>query len=225
MRTETRDFKRQLLKNVMAATLPRRMFMVRGPRRSGAVFLTFDDGPDPHHTPKLLDVLRANRVTATFFLIGQHAQQHLHLVKRMAAEGHAVGHHSYCHGAPERTSAEQLDDDVRRCRQLLGDVLGHQPVLFRPPLGKVTPRKLLRLWRAGQSVVLWNIDSHDFSCEDPDEVRALFRREPLVAGDIVLMHDNHAHAATILPELVSQTRVRGLQFATLEPWVRLPWQS
>jgi peptidoglycan-N-acetylglucosamine deacetylase len=211
---------RQLLRAGLAATLPRRWFLVRGPAHSNAVCLTFDDGPHPEHTPRLLDTLKGHRVPATFFVIGQQAQRHPDLVCRMAAEGHAVGHHSFTHGEPDQTSARQLVEEVRATGQLLASLLGRASTLFRPPKGKMTVGKLWRLWRARQTIVLWDADPKDYSRRFSGEVWEWFRGHPLRGGNVVLLHDNHPHAAAVLPDLVKAARQSGLRFTTIQEWLK-----
>ena len=203
----------------MAATLPRRLFLVSGPASSGCACLTFDDGPDPRHTPRLLDVLGEHGVRATFFVIGRQAERHPDLVRRMAAEGHAVGHHSFYHTDPHLTPARRLVAEARHTAQVLGEIIGRRPTLFRPPLGKLTPLKLCGLWAAGQTVVLWNVDPKDFSCGSGDELAARLESRPVRAGDVLLMHDNHPHAAAVLPTLAARMRRQGVGFTTLDEWV------
>jgi glycosyltransferase involved in cell wall biosynthesis/peptidoglycan/xylan/chitin deacetylase (PgdA/CDA1 family) len=211
---------RQLVRRLLAATLPRRLLLVRGPVSSQSLCLTFDDGPHPEHTPRLLDVLREQGVRATFFVIGKQAEAHPDLVRRMAAEGHLVGHHSFSHSEPGRTPAAQLIAEVHQTRDLLAGLVGAPPRLFRPPHGKLTARKLWGLWRAGQAVVLWNADPKDFACAGPDDLRCWFQGHPPRGGDVVLMHDNWPYAYQVLPELVAECRRRGLGFATIDEWVR-----
>jgi peptidoglycan/xylan/chitin deacetylase (PgdA/CDA1 family) len=208
---------RQVMRVVLAAILPRRVLWVHGPARTKAIWLTFDDGPHPEYTPQVLNVLRDQRVTATFFVIGQLAERHPDLVRRMAAEGHAVGNHSYHHGAPSRTSARQLIQEVRRTNDLVASLVGEAPDLFRPPFGKVTIWKLLRLWWAGQTIVLWNVDPKDYACQCVEEVRRWFQNRPLRGGDVVLMHDNLPHAGMVLPELIESARGRGMVFTKMIP--------
>lgn len=210
---------RQLARAGLAVALPRRWYLVRGPRRSASVCLTFDDGPHPVHTPRILDALRSVGATATFFVVGERAERYPHLVRWIVAEGHALGHHSFTHSNPALTSAAQLLDEVRRTRAVLHGITGRAPVLFRPPNGKLTARKALGLWRAGQSVILWNVDPKDFSRGSADELRDWFRQRPLVGGDVVLLHDNQPHAAGAIPELVRATRARGLTFTTPLQWL------
>jgi len=209
---------RRLVRSLLAATLQRRRLLVRGPVNSGLVCLTFDDGPDPVHTGGLLDVLKEEGVPATFFVIGQQAERHPELVRRMAAEGHVVGHHSYCHSDPQRTSARELLDEVERTRRVLAALLGKAPDLFRPPHGKVTVSKLWKLWRAGQTVVLWNVDTKDYACTSAAELKERLEASPLRSGDVVLMHDNRPYAAQVVRDLIAVTRARGLGFATVLPW-------
>jgi peptidoglycan/xylan/chitin deacetylase (PgdA/CDA1 family) len=216
------DVVRQLVRSAMAATLPRRWFVVSGPRRSGAVCLTFDDGPHPEHTPRVLGALRDAGVPATFFVIGERAERYPDLLRRIVADGHVVGHHTYCHTDPRRTSAGQMIEEVRRTRAVLERVIGAAPILFRPPHGKLTPLKLARLWREGLAVVLWNVDPRDYARVSQDDLRLWFRGNPLTGGDIVLLHDNQPHGAGALSELIETTRDRGLTFTTPLNWNGTP---
>ena len=208
---------RQILRSTLAKALPRRMFAVSGPARKGAVYLTFDDGPDPMHTPKVLDILAELDVKATFFVVGNRACKHPNIVRRIVADGHSLGHHSYYHSEPASVNAKNLADEVTRTRQTLEPIAGHPLTLFRPPMGSVTTSKLMKLWRQGQTVVLWNADPKDFRCTSADELSAWFKRHPLHAGDIVLLHDHVPHIASVLRDVVTEARARGLSFARIEP--------
>jgi peptidoglycan/xylan/chitin deacetylase (PgdA/CDA1 family) len=209
---------RQLIRKTMAATLPRRMLLVRGPSHTSHVCLTFDDGPHPDHTPRVLDVLKEHSAPATFFVVGQQVQRHPDLVRRIVAEGHLVGHHTYSHSDPQITSASQLLAELDQTNQLLEALLGHRPVFFRPPHGKLTPAKLFRLWRAGQRIILWNSDPKDVQSESSATIRQWFTDHPLKPGDLVLLHDKAEHTSSALPELITSARSRGLEFTTVATW-------
>jgi peptidoglycan/xylan/chitin deacetylase (PgdA/CDA1 family) len=206
----------------MAAGLPRRMFMVSGPADSRAVSLTFDDGPHPEHTPALLDRLAAQGIRATFFVLGRNAAEHPDLVRRMAAEGHDVGHHSFTHGEPTATSALDLISESRRTARLLAELLGRPPRLFRPPHGKITPGKALGLWATGQTIVLWNQDPKDFSCGSTEALRAWFAGRPFAGGDVVLLHDVHPYAGEALDAIAAAVRGAGLGFCPVSAWFDAP---
>ncbi len=210
---------RQLARRAMAATLPHRLFMVSGPRNSRSLALTFDDGPDPEHTPAVLDRLRVLGLRATFFVIGSRAEAHPGIVARIVAEGHALGNHSWSHARPQETGASGLVAEARRTRALLERLAGRSPRLFRPPYGKLTPGKLLGLWSAGLAVVLWNRDPKDFGAGDVEPLRRWFATEPMAGGDILLMHDTSPWTAPALETLAERAAGLGLRFGTPEEWI------
>lgn len=203
----------------MAAALPRSLFMVKGPASSRTVCLTFDDGPHPINTPPLLDMLKSQGVPATFFLIGKNVEQHPDLVRRIASEGHIIGHHTFHHSKPGLVSAGQLMDEIWQTDALFSDILGRSVRLFRPPWGKLTARKFVKLWARRKIVVLWNVDPRDCECDNVGEVRAKLAETPLQAGDILLMHDDQPYATEVLPELIADARSRGLKFGTPLDWI------
>jgi peptidoglycan/xylan/chitin deacetylase (PgdA/CDA1 family) len=202
----------------MEATLPRRRFMISGPPDSDAVCLTFDDGPHPELTPRLLDVLAESGVRATFFMVGRSVERYPQVVRRILDERHAVGGHSFTHGDPRATSARDLAAEVDRTEELFEKIAGRRSRLFRPPHGKLTPGKLWRLWRGGQSIVLWNVDPKDFECKSAGELRDRLDGATLHGGDVVLLHDTVPHAAQVLPEIIRSARARGLGFTTAADW-------
>jgi peptidoglycan/xylan/chitin deacetylase (PgdA/CDA1 family) len=209
---------RQFLRGALGWLFPRQYFLVSGPASQRSVCLTFDDGPHPEHTPRLLDVLREHKVSATFFVIGEQAAKHPELIRRIAAEGHVVGNHTFSHGEPREVSTACLLNEVRQTRALLNGLVGETSNLFRPPKGELTPTKLGGLWREHQTVVLWNRDPKDYACQSSHELRAWFRRHPLSSGDVVLMHDREPHAAVALPDVIEDAKRRGLRFATIREW-------
>ena len=212
---------RQIVRRGLAASLPRRVYMTQGPRRSSSVCLTFDDGPHPEVTPRLLDLLRDLRVPGTFFLIGREAEKYPDLVRRMAAEGHVVGNHSYSHPRRESLSRHEAAAEVTNGAAAIGRILGKPPTLYRPPRGKVTVGDMWRLWREGTTTVLWNVDPKDCSVRRTTaEVEAWFRDRPLESGDLVLLHDDQTKVLDVLPELIAVTRDRKLNFATVEAWTK-----
>jgi peptidoglycan-N-acetylglucosamine deacetylase len=213
---------RRLLRAGMGAVLPSSRFLVRGPRSAKAVCLTFDDGPHPDHTPALLDVLGRAGVRATFFVIGQRAAAHPEFVRRMVAEGHAVGHHTYSHSDPRETPAARLAVEIEQTGDVLTRAVGTSSTLFRPPHGQLTPAKLWRLWRLGMTVALWNVDPRDFACGSADELADRLRRHEPQGGDVILFHDDRPFAYAALPEFIARVRTAGLTFATLPDWVGRP---
>lgn len=206
---------RQLIKRGLERALPRRLLVTDMPRGDGRVYLTFDDGPHPEHTPALLDALAAAGARATFFVIGAHAAVHPGLVRRMVDEGHTVGGHSWHHDDPARTSPRVLADEMRRAADTIAQATGQPSRLCRPPYGAVSAEKLARLWAARFQVVLWNVDPRDYQAGSGAALAAAFAAAPPAAGDVVLLHDSHPHAAAALPAALAAWRASGLTAAAL----------
>lgn len=197
---------RQTLKSALMATLPKSRLLVRGPRRAASavpaeIALTFDDGPHPEHTPRVLDALAEAGFRATFFVIGEKAERHPDLIRRIVAEGHLLGTHTWTHSEPARTSTSQLLAETEQTRRLLEDVSGVHCRLMRPPKGELTLSKIVGLWRSRQTIVLWNIDPKDFAMRDPSDMPRWCDSFSPRSGDIVLLHDNHPHAAFCVQHL------------------------
>ncbi len=207
---------RQLARNVLDLAAPRELFLTRGSPASRTVCLTFDDGPHPEHTPTLLDALSRERIRATFFVLGKAAFRYPLLVRRILAEGHAVGHHSYTHGEPAQTGPLTLATEVRRRAHLLRREGLRGSRLFRPPHGRVGLAKLALLWGMRKTVVLWNVDPRDWAAEAPEEVTSFFERRPLQGGDVVLLQDVCPWATHAIPLLARQAREAGLRFDTVD---------
>jgi peptidoglycan/xylan/chitin deacetylase (PgdA/CDA1 family) len=189
--------------------------MTRGPRASASaqaeIALTFDDGPHPEHTPRLLDVLGAAGAKGTFFVIGEHTLRHPKLVRRIADEGHDIGNHTWTHSEPSRTPASRFLAEVIQTRQIIQNLTGRDCRLMRPPKGSLSVGKMLGLWRQKQTIALWNNDPKDFAMTDESQLLRWLDDYHPRTGDIVLMHDNHARAAVAVERL---TRTN-LRFVTL----------
>ena len=214
---------RQLLKSAFTIVLPKSWLLVRGPTNASnsgppEIALTFDDGPHPEHTPRLLDRLAATRARGTFFVVGEKAQQHPNLIRRIVTDGHELGNHTFTHSEPSKTSAAHFLDETARTRRLLQDLTGRDCRLMRPPQGKLSVIKAIGLWRQGQSIVLWNVDPKDFAMPHSREMHDWLDRYQPRGGDIVLLHDNHPHAAACVERLTAKTDTRP-RFVTVSQWL------
>ena len=182
------------------------------------VALTFDDGPDPAATPRVLEVLEREQVAATFFLIGRRVEQYPRLVAEMAARGHALGNHTYRHLARfsvlgRRSLAEEID----RAQAAIALASGRTPVLLRPPAGhkNLFLGRLLR--ERGMRCVAWSARAFDTRRRDPRAV-VDYLAERARTGSILLLHDQtcvQARMPDALPRLIDRLRARGFQFVTL----------
>jgi peptidoglycan/xylan/chitin deacetylase (PgdA/CDA1 family) len=192
--------------------------------RRGEIALTFDDGPDPEVTPRVLDLLDAAGARATFFCVGTRAARHAALVRGIVARGHAVENHTERHSTafgwygPGRLRAE-----IGAAQRTLGTLTGRMPRYFRAPFGMRSPLLDPALAHLGLRLVSWTRRGYDTA--DADAARVLARlARGLAAGDILVLHDGVATgrqaarptALDVLPGLLARTRDAGLRAVTLQ---------
>lgn len=147
------------------------------PRRHRELALTFDDGPNPAWTPRLLDILAGHEVRATFFLIGKYAQVEPELVRRIAQAGHAIGNHSWSHPNLALTRAAKVREELQRTSRVLEEITGRPVRLFRPPFGARRP-EVFRIARTlGLTPVLWNAMTSDWKEPSADRITANLARK------------------------------------------------
>ncbi|TVP80528.1 MAG: polysaccharide deacetylase family protein [Puniceicoccaceae bacterium] len=150
------------------------------------VALTFDDGPDPEFTPKLLEILRTNQARATFFVVGKRAEEHPELLDQIIRDGHLLGNHSWSHTALPLLSRSARLREIRRCHRALPS----QPKrILRPPYGYQSRATRLDAYLLGYDVVTWNAAGDDCFGAGPDAIRDRLMKE-IKPGSIVLMHDS-----------------------------------
>ncbi|HLS80812.1 MAG TPA: polysaccharide deacetylase family protein [Steroidobacter sp.] len=152
------------------------------------IYLTFDDGPDPQWTPRILDALAKAQACATFFVIGRQVRAQAALVRRIASEGHVLGNHTFSHRHPWLMRRSDARNEVRDGARALSDVLGRPVGLFRPPHGRLRACMADEARREGQRIVMWNRSAVDWGVlgRASGIARRLARAS---AHDIVLMHD------------------------------------
>ncbi|MFP4976209.1 polysaccharide deacetylase family protein [Paenibacillus sp. CN-4] len=201
-------------------------FLVRGPAVKRAA-LTFDDVPDPRFTPHLLDVLKQQKVKATFFVVGSRARKHPAIVQRIVREGHIIGNHSYSHPRFGKMSVGPFRDQIERTETVLLRQIGYRPLLIRPPYGEITEDQLLWAKRRGYRIVNWNVDSSDWKSLPRRKV-ALNILSAAGRGSIILQHGGGGRGSDLngsidaLPEVIASLRSRGYQLVTVPELLGLP---
>lgn len=196
------------------AALPEGKLLAGSPN-SKKIALTFDDGPSPVGTIRLLDLLKKEGVHATFFLVGKMCAAYPELVKRIDAEGHEIGNHSYNHVDLSKISGEQISEEWRATSDLIEKLIGKRPEFCRPPGGESDGLVLEKARENGMVMVFWTVNTGDYSKDSPDPIihNALTRSHP---GAIVLMHTNAAQTVIALPEIIRQLRSEGYSFVTVK---------
>ncbi|MBP3985852.1 polysaccharide deacetylase family protein [Pseudoxanthomonas helianthi] len=195
--------------------LPNAWVNTAGPVDGKRLYLSFDDGPNPKHTPPLLDLLREHQAKATFFLIGQEIERHPELTRRIHAEGHALGNHSYSHPRFDELSLAEQFEQISRTDRALSAVDGLERHAFRPPRGVLTLPMLLRCIRERRRIDYWSYDTLDYNRRPLGDVLPAIRRNPVRSGDILLMHDDGGLALELLRTLLPEWKAQGYSMCAL----------
>jgi peptidoglycan/xylan/chitin deacetylase (PgdA/CDA1 family) len=181
--------------------------------RAKCVALTFDDGP-AESTGRLLDILAAHHVRATFFIVGQQAAKFPDLVRREHEAGHEVADHSYTHADLGRASTKKILSELNRTQEAIRRASGVAPTMLRPPYGSVSKRLTAITTRMGLAQVLWTVDPLDWEHRNTKyvEQRVLKAAKP---GYIVLMHDIHPTTVEAIPTIIERLAAEGYSFVTV----------
>jgi peptidoglycan/xylan/chitin deacetylase (PgdA/CDA1 family) len=198
----------------------------RGPRGRSEVALTFDDGPHPETTRKVLSALAGTRHRATFFVLGEKVRRHPELAREIRAAGHTLGIHGDVHDrlhsfrSPARVASELV-----RAQAAVEAACGVKPELFRPPLGHTSPLTAQGIRRAGVQVIGWSARGYDGLAQRSREDVLRSLRPDLFGGAVVLLHDAAERddfepaAISALPEILALLDQRGLKSVGLSEWM------
>ncbi len=195
-------------------------------RRTGndaAIALTFDDGPNPSVTPRLLDLLDRQKVQATFFLIGKWVAAEPSLAAEIAASGHTVGNHTNSHAALTLLSRARISEELKFCDDAIEATTGQKPQWMRPPFGFRSPLLGGVIGkRGGRGVVMWSRWARDWKPQPAE--RVIQRLRSVRGGDIVLLHDgdhrvvngDRSHTVSALEYWLPRWKDAGFKFVSLD---------
>ncbi len=188
--------------------------IVRGDPNRKEVALTFDDGPHPSFTPRLLDLLKTLNLKATFFMVGEKVDEAPYLVARMVQEGHDVANHTYHHVNLTKITPDLVETEIRLDNDAIRRACGLQPVYFRPPGGQYDDETVRVAEKVGMTTVLWTDDPADYV--SPGEAVIESRLLGHVRnGAVILLHDGIEQTFAILPDFVARLRAQGYHFVTM----------
>ncbi|MGV3659054.1 MAG: polysaccharide deacetylase family protein [Prosthecobacter sp.] len=184
-----------------------------GGTASRGYHLTFDDGPHPRHTPALLDWLKANKIRATFFVLGSNVQRYPELARRIVQEGHQIGNHSWSHANFGKLSDAKARSEIRRTHDVIVKTCGRAPTVFRPPYGILNARQRAWIQREfGYRVVLWDIDTEDWKLSSTSAIAGRITQG--LRSDrqnVILAHDIHPRILPALKALLPRLRSDGFK--------------
>jgi peptidoglycan/xylan/chitin deacetylase (PgdA/CDA1 family) len=179
------------------------------------IALTFDDGPNATLTPKLLDLLAARQLKATFFVVGQNAAEYPEILKRAVREGHEIASHSWSHPNLGKMSDEGVRRELQKTDDAIVAAIGKRPTLMRPPYGSITATQKRWIYdEFGYRIIIWDVDPLDWKRPGPSVVTARILKETK-AGSIILVHDIHAPTIEAMPATLDQLVKKGFKSVTV----------
>jgi cellulose synthase/poly-beta-1,6-N-acetylglucosamine synthase-like glycosyltransferase/peptidoglycan/xylan/chitin deacetylase (PgdA/CDA1 family)/spore germination protein YaaH len=227
--TDELDPRKKLIDDEHMDVYPRTYTIEQYGYHANQVALSFDDGPDPKWTPKILDILKQKNAKGAFMLIGAEAAENVGVMKRILREGHEIGNHTYTHPDISEISARQLDFEVKLTERLFASKLGIQPLYFRPPYDideepdtDDQSAPVVRIQQDGYTIIGSKLDTNDWNehpKKSPAEIAELIlgqletmKAKPQFRGSVILLHDGGGdRSATVaaLPVLIDTLRARG----------------
>ena len=185
------------------------------------IALTFDDGPNEPYTSQILDILERYDVKATFFVVGKNVEYYPEIVKRIVAEGHVLGNHSYTHRALSEFDIPDYSE-LDKAQSVIFEIAGVKPRLFRPPYGRKTPWELAYVKKQGVTAVTWSISANDPSSPAPSVIERRIQKGARDGG-IVLLHDGNGtkhgsdrtQTVAALPDIIESLQSQGFSFVTV----------
>lgn len=207
LKRKVRRFVRRLIDN--------RLVWFKVARDPRSVMLTFDDGPHPDFTPKVLDLLDKHGARATFFLIGERAEDYPELVREIHRRGHCIGNHTWshlndCRGG--KYSYARYLGEIRRCQATLRSIAGVETKLFRPPRGELNLKSLVAILRSRHRIVYWSIEGGEWGCRQEQSAASIaeFVTRTVQGQDILLLHDDNEKTIAVLEALLPLAAEHGL---------------
>ncbi len=196
---------------------------LNGKGEKARVALTFDDGPDEEFTGKVLDVLKQYNIHATFFFKGNQLDRYASVAKRAYAEGNIVASHAYSHQELDEMIPQDIEKEILASDKAFERIIGVQPAMIRPPYGAINNDVLKVCGNQQEKVILWSIDTLDWSQQDPDHIaqNVLGNVRP---GDIILMHSCKDQQSTVqaLPKVIKGLQQKGYDMVDLSVLLAIP---
>ncbi|NUP01524.1 MAG: polysaccharide deacetylase family protein [Nonomuraea sp.] len=180
--------------------------------------LTFDDGPG-EHTPALLKLLKKERAKATFFLVGKQVERRPSVAAQEAAQGHAIGDHTYSHPSLPTLNDNAILDELSTTQALIEEATGHRPKMYRPPYGHTDERVLRMADQQDLAEILWTATTLDWKLRDTKKIKATVLKLAKRDG-VILMHDTVPQTVKAMPEIIKELKKRGYTLVTVPTLLR-----
>ena len=209
--------------NMPAGSLPpgTKISYTSAPGPGQFIAMTYDDGPVVPNTPRLLDMLAARGIKATFFTVGTNAARNPNIIRRIVADGHELANHTWTHPYLSRLSDASVRSELQRSHDSLVKITGVAPRMYRPPYGAITARQKQWIFSEyGYPTILWSVDPQDWRTRNAATTRSRILAETK-PGAIILVHDIHASSIDAMPGTLDGLLAKGFRFVTVSQLINL----
>ena len=186
------------------------------PNSENTIYLTFDDGPTPEITERVLEILDKHQIKATFFCIGDNVRKHPEIVQKILSKQHSVGNHTYSHLKGWRTPTKTYINNTEACRMKLNSQFTIQnSQIFRPPYGKITPWQSFKLRKLCYKIIMWDVLSKDYAASISAEMCYENVIKNVSSGSIIVFHDSNKAKENVLNSLektIETLKSKGFKF-------------
>jgi peptidoglycan/xylan/chitin deacetylase (PgdA/CDA1 family) len=200
------------------------VFVNSGPGFGNRIAITFDDGPNPGITDKVLEELKKRDLRSTFFVIGKRVSENPTLAKKIVEEGHEIANHSYTHPALGKMSDEAVREEISKTQEIIEKTTGQRPVWFRPPYGSFRRSQGHLALQFGLGVALWSVDPRDWARPGEDKIVHIVSSSTQ-AGAIILLHDLHQQTANCCGRILDNLLEQDFQFTNISGFLGQPYAT
>ena len=209
------DSIKHLIKKTYSSMFPGQLIVDSGKSKLSAI--TFDDGPCPRNTKKIVSILEQCNIKATFFLSGEIAEQYPELIQLIHKQGHQLANHGYYHSKSKEIGINKYIDGVNKTHSLLENIVNSKlQKVFRPPYGEMNLVTVYKLIKQGYQFALWSYDTFDSYLDTPEEILDHLNRNLPRKTEIFLMHEDYDRLTTALPKLIEFLANKGHKFDRLD---------
>lgn len=193
--------------------------LIRGDTTRRWIALTFDDGPHPEYTPKIIQILERYKVRATFFVVGKMAEKYPELIRLHQKAGNEIGNHTYNHVNLTRLNRDQIAAEIEKCGEVIRAITGQTPYLFRPPGGDYNRTVAEVAASLGYWMVLWTDDPGDYA-DPPEKILQERLFSGISNGGIILLHDGVPETIDLLPKLIERLKAEGYEIVPVGEMIK-----
>lgn len=216
----TRKLTNKIVKNFLSFILPKDMIIWHGNRKVGnSIAITFDDGPNPIYTEKIIDILQIYDIKATFFLLGCEVERNPDIVRRLINYGHSIGNHTYSHKYKPKTIKSELEIEIQKTQKIIKETINIIPTIFRPPHGYININEIKYCRKNNLSTILWSVDSMDYKKASVELILNNVNPHTIKSGDIILFHDDNEYSIEALP-IIIENLIEKYGFLTIEQMIQ-----